>query len=97
MNHFSLASALACAIFTAQVFAASPTIKVDFDMSGRQSAEVTEPNFTRWMVSGVSSKIQQLVASKSTLQKEVSAQIFGALIIKSQCNRPIMRALSATA
>ena len=49
MNHFSLASALACAIFTAQVFAASPTIKVDFDMSGRQSAEVTEPNFTRWM------------------------------------------------
>ena len=69
MNHFSLASALACAIFTAQVFAASPTIKVDFDMSGRQSAEVTEPNFTRWMVSGVSSKDTTISGVKINIAK----------------------------
>lgn len=36
-------------------FAASPTVKVDFDMSGRQSNEVSEPNYTAWVVSGVQS------------------------------------------
>ena len=40
----------------ALAFAASPVIKVDFDMSGRNSSEVTEPNYVPWVVSGVSSK-----------------------------------------
>ena len=37
-------------------FAGSPVIKVDFDMSGRNSSEVTEPNYVPWVVSGVTSK-----------------------------------------
>ena len=43
---------LAC---SALAFGASPSFKVDFDMSGRQSNEVSEPNYTAWVVSGVSS------------------------------------------
>ncbi|MBR3072217.1 hypothetical protein, partial [Fibrobacter sp.] len=37
-------------------FAGSPIVKVDFDMSGRNSSEVTEPNYVPWVVSGVTSK-----------------------------------------
>ena len=40
----------------AHAFAGSPIVKVDFDMSGRNSSEVTEPNYVPWVVSGVSSK-----------------------------------------
>ncbi len=40
----------------AHAFAGSPVIKVDFDMSGRNSSEVTEPNYVPWVVSGVTSK-----------------------------------------
>lgn len=43
---------LAC---SALAFGASPSFKVDFDMSGRQSNEVSEPNYNAWVVSGVSS------------------------------------------
>ena len=38
------------------VYAGSPIVKVDFDMSGRNSSEVTEPNYIPWVVSGVTSK-----------------------------------------
>ena len=37
-------------------FAGSPIVKVDFDMSGRNSSEVTEPNYVPWVVTGVASK-----------------------------------------
>ncbi|WP_295053715.1 fibronectin type III domain-containing protein [uncultured Fibrobacter sp.] len=40
----------------AHAFAGSPIVKVDFDMSGRNSSEVTEPNYVPWVVSGVTSK-----------------------------------------
>ena len=48
----------------ALAFAASPVIKVDFDMSGRNSSEVTEPNYVPWVVSGVSSKDTSLSGVK---------------------------------
>ena len=40
----------------AHAFAGSPIVKVDFDMSGRNSSEVTEPNYVPWVVSGVTFK-----------------------------------------
>ena len=43
---------LACA---AASFAASPTIRVDFDKSGRQSSEVSEDNYIPWVVTDVTS------------------------------------------
>ena len=49
--------------------AGSPTIKVDFDMSGRNSAEVTEANYVPWVVTGVSSKDTTLSAVKVTVSK----------------------------
>ena len=48
----------------ALAFAASPVIKVDFDMSGRNSSEVTEPNYVPWVFSGVSSKDTSLSGVK---------------------------------
>ena len=48
----------------ALAFAASPVIKVDFDMSGRNSSEVTELNYVPWVVSGVSSKDTSLSGVK---------------------------------
>ena len=52
-----LTSALAVWLAGAShAFAGSPIVKVDFDMSGRNSSEVTEPNYIPWVVSGVTSK-----------------------------------------
>lgn len=45
-----LAAGLASTAFAATV------VKVDFDMSGRNSSEVTEPNYVPWVVTGVTSK-----------------------------------------
>ncbi len=56
-------------------FAASPTVKVDFDMSGRNSSEVTEPNYIPWVVSGV--------ASKDTTLSGVKVNIAGSGNIKA--------------
>lgn len=52
-----LTSALAVWLAGAShAFAGSPIVKVDFDMSGRNSSEVTEPNYVPWVISGVTSK-----------------------------------------
>ena len=52
-----LTSALAVWLAGAShAFAGLPIVKVDFDMSGRNSSEVTEPNYVPWVVSGVTSK-----------------------------------------
>ena len=53
----------------ALAFAASPVVKVDFDMSGRNSSEVTEPNYVPWVVSGVSSKDTTLSGVKIKVAK----------------------------
>lgn len=53
-------------------FAGSPTIKVDFDVSGRTSSEVSEPNYTPWVVTGVSSKDTTLSGIKITVAKSGS-------------------------
>ena len=43
-------------VVVSNAFAGSPVVKVDFDMSGRNSSEVTEPNYVPWVVTGVTSK-----------------------------------------
>lgn len=43
-------------VVASNAFAGSPVVKVDFDMSGRNSSEVTEPNYVPWVVTGVTSK-----------------------------------------
>lgn len=55
MGWFAVGMALSLFFWVSDVFAAS-VIKVDFDMSGRNSSEVTEPNYVPWVVSGVASK-----------------------------------------
>ena len=55
----------------ALAFAASPVIKVDFDMSGRNSSEVTEPNYVPWVVSGVASKDTTLSGVKVNVAGKV--------------------------
>ena len=59
----------------ALAFAASPVIKVDFDMSGRNSSEVTEPNYVPWVVSGV--------ASKDTTLSGVKVDVAGSANLKA--------------
>lgn len=49
--------------------AASPVIKVDFNMSGRSESEVSEPNYVPWTVSGVSSADTTLDGVKITVAK----------------------------
>ena len=51
-------------VVASNAFAGSPVVKVDFDMSGRNSSEVTEPNYVPWVVSGVSSKDTSLSGVK---------------------------------
>lgn len=62
-------SAFAVSAFAVSAFAASPTIKVDFDQSGRTSAEVSEANYVPWVVTGVSSKDTTLSGVKITVAK----------------------------
>ncbi len=56
-------------------FAGSPIVKVDFDMSGRKSSEVTEPNYVPWVVSGV--------ASKDTTLSGVKVNVAGSANLKA--------------
>ena len=46
---------------------AATVVKVDFDMSGRNSSEVTEPNYVPWVVSGAASKDTTLNGVKITV------------------------------
>lgn len=50
-------------------FAASPSFKVDFDQSGRNSSEVSEPNYIPWVVTGVASKDTTISGVKVTVAK----------------------------
>lgn len=54
---------------TASAIAATPTIKVDFDQSGRNSSEVTEGNYIPWVVTGAISKDTTLSGVKITINK----------------------------
>lgn len=60
---------LASFLWTNISFAGSPTIKVDFDVSGRTSSEVSEPNYIPWIVTGVSSKDTTISGVKITVAK----------------------------
>lgn len=66
MFRFVLLSLL---LMTTISLAGMPVIKVDFNMSGRSSAEVSEPNYVPWVVSGVSSKDTTLEGVKITVAK----------------------------
>ncbi|HTG65074.1 MAG TPA: T9SS type A sorting domain-containing protein [Flavobacterium sp.] len=47
----SLVKAIAClTMTTTAMLAQNPVVKIDFDQSGRQSAEVSEPGYTSWVV-----------------------------------------------
>lgn len=50
-------------------FAASPSFRVDFDQSGRNSSEVSEPNYIPWVVTGVASKDTTINGVKVTVAK----------------------------
>lgn len=62
-------SALAGLVTSLAYAANSPTVKVDLDMSGRNTSEVTESNYVPWVVSGVSSKDTTLSGVKFTIAK----------------------------
>ncbi len=62
-------SALAGLVTSLAYAANTPTVKVDLDMSGRNSSEVTESNYVPWVVSGVSSKDTTLNGVKFTIAK----------------------------
>ena len=64
-----LRGAFAAALLSTSVFAASPTIKVDLDISGRKSGEVTEPNWIPWAIPEVNSKDTTISGVKFTLTK----------------------------
>lgn len=64
-----LRGAFAAALLSTSVFAASPTIKVDLDISGRKSDEVTEPNWIPWAIPEVNSKDTTIGGVKFTLTK----------------------------
>jgi hypothetical protein len=50
-------------------FAGSPLIKVDFDVSGRTSNEVSEANYIPWVVTGVASKDTTISGVKIKVEK----------------------------
>lgn len=54
---FAVAGALCVCALPTEAEAAS-VVKVDFDMSGRNSSEVSEPNYVPWAVSGLQVKIR---------------------------------------
>nr|MCR5028774.1 hypothetical protein [Fibrobacter sp.] len=66
---FSNWSLIASLLASAALASNSPTVKVDLDMSGRNSSEVTESNYVPWVVSGVSSKDTTLSGVNFTLSK----------------------------
>ncbi|MDR7210909.1 T9SS type A sorting domain-containing protein [Flavobacterium piscis] len=48
---FSLVMAIVClAMTTTNIFAQNPVVKIDFDQSGRQSAEVSESGYVPWVI-----------------------------------------------
>ena len=53
----------------ASAFAGSPVLKIDLDMSGRNSGEVTEPNYTAWPVDNAASSSKTVDGVKMTLSK----------------------------
>lgn len=70
MKLFRKMPVFGCALaFASQTFAASPTVKVDFDQSGRKSSEVSEPNYVPWVVTGVASKDTTLSGVKIAVAK----------------------------
>ena len=68
MGLFAFAGAL-CVCSLATEAEAANVVKVDFDMNGRNSSEVTEPNYVPWVVSGVSSKDTTLNGVKIKVAK----------------------------
>ena len=68
-NFYKLKYLAVCSCFSCLSFAASPTLFVDFDQSGRKSSEVTEPNYVPWVVTGVTSKDTTLNGIKITVSK----------------------------
>lgn len=65
---FLLAGALSVFSLATEAEAAN-IVKVDFDQSGRNSSEVSEPNYIPWVVTGVSSKDTTLSGVKITVAK----------------------------
>ena len=48
---FSFVMAIVClTMSTTNIFAQNPVVKIDFDQSGRQSAEVSEPEYIPWVI-----------------------------------------------
>ena len=47
---FSFVMAIVCLTMTTKIFAQNPVVKIDFDQSGRQSAEVSEPEYIPWVI-----------------------------------------------
>ncbi|MGO4771970.1 T9SS type A sorting domain-containing protein [Flavobacterium sp. W22_SRS_FK3] len=48
---FSFVMAIIClTITTTKIFAQNPVVKIDFDQSGRQTAEVGDPDYTPWVI-----------------------------------------------
>ena len=48
---FSFVMAIVClTMSTTNIFAQNPVVKIDFDQSGRQSAEVSEPGYIPWVI-----------------------------------------------
>ncbi len=68
MGWFAVGMVVSLFFWVSDVFAAS-VVKVDFDMSGRNSSEVTEPNYVPWVVSGVASKDTTLNGVKIKVAK----------------------------
>lgn len=63
--------ALAVSLASGQsVFAQSPQIKVDFDMTGRSATEVNEPGYSAWAIPSATSASATFSGVKVTLSKQ---------------------------
>jgi hypothetical protein len=50
----SFVTAIVCFTFsTTKIFSQNPVVKIDFDQSGQKTAEVTDPDYIPWVISGV--------------------------------------------
>ena len=65
---FAMTAAISLGAIT-QAWAGSPVLKIDLDMSGRNSGEVTEPNYTAWPVDNAASSTKTVNGVKMTLSK----------------------------
>ena len=50
IKSFFVSTIITITLFVTNVYSQNPVVKIDFDQQGRQSAEVSDPDYTAWLL-----------------------------------------------